>query len=163
MGRTLTEACARLRPVAVASPYSSDERGSFAAQFMTLPAAPYFGLELDLSDTHIVVVRLPQLAPHHLGGVRTHAVNGAVLAALFDCALGIAGSLQFPAQRVGTVELSMQFRRPAFDAPLNALAYCTRRTSHVAFVAAEIYAGESLCAGATGMVARSSSSEPAIW
>ncbi|MBS0396614.1 MAG: PaaI family thioesterase, partial [Proteobacteria bacterium] len=97
------------------------------------------------------------VADHHLGGLGTRAVNGAVIAGLFDVALGLAGTLQFAGQRAGTIELSIKLMRPAFEAPLEVLAVALKRTPHLAFTEAELYADERLCAVASGIVAVASS------
>jgi uncharacterized protein (TIGR00369 family) len=152
-----------IRALSNAIPLAAAERLAWGQRFARVPGLAHLGVEVDLSDDVLVSVRLPHLEEHHLGGVGTRAVNGAVLASLFDCALGVAGALQFPQKRVGTCELSMQFQRPVFASPVEALAGCTRRTSNLAFVASEIWSDGKRCAVATGIVALSSNEEPAFW
>ena len=89
----------------------------------------------------------------------------AVLAGLFDCALGVAGSLQYPTRRVGTCELSLKFMRAVFDTPVDVFGACVKKTDTLAFVESELYSGGKLCALASGMVAVASDrgDEQAVW
>ena len=63
-----------------------------------------------------VVVELPEVRPEHLGGLGTSAVNGMVLAGLFDLAVGSTVVLVDPRRRSATVQLSMSFERAVFGA-----------------------------------------------
>src|SRR5262249_59964259 len=57
------------------------------------------------------VVELPEVRPEHQGGLGTAAVNGLVLAGMFDLALGSTVVLVDPRRRSATVQLSMSFER----------------------------------------------------
>lgn len=146
-----------LRSRAQPVPLDADGRSRWQARMNALPGMRLMGAALDLSDPAIVALRLEAVAEHHLGGLGTRAVNGAVIAGLFDAALGVAGTLQFPGQRAGTVELAIKLMRPAFEAPLEVLAVAVRRSAHLAFTEAELHAGGRRCASATGIVAVASS------
>lgn len=142
-----------LRARAIAVPLPEPQRIEWARQFNLIPAVQRFEISIDLSDPALVRVTLPKIEDYHLGGLRVRAVNGAVLSGLFDCALGVAGTLQFSGKRSGTCELSMKFMRAAFDAPLEVFSGCVKHTDTLAFVEAELYSADRLCALATGMVA----------
>jgi len=142
-----------LRRRASAIPLDAAQRSEWSRQFNLVPAVVHFQTSVDLADPAIVRVTLPRIDEHHVGGLRVRAVNGAVLAGLFDCALGVAGALQFIGKRAGTCELSIKFMRAAFEAPVEAFAACVKRTSGLAFVESELYSGGRLCALATGIVA----------
>ena len=134
-------------------PLEAAERARWQERMNALPAMALMGGRLDLGDPSIVRLTLASVGAQHLGGLGTRAVNGAVIAALFDAALGIAGTLQFPGQRAGTVELSIKLMRPAFEAPLEVLGAAVKRTQHLAFTEAELHSDGRLCATATGIVA----------
>jgi len=138
-------------------PLEAAERGRWQARMNGMPAMALMGAELNLEDPAIVRLTLASVGVQHQGGLGTRAVNGAVIAALFDAALGFAGTLQFPGQRAGTVELSIKLMRPAFEAPLEVLGAAVRRTAHLVFTEAELHADGRLCASATGIVAVASS------
>jgi acyl-coenzyme A thioesterase PaaI-like protein len=142
-----------------AQPIPLDEAGrrQVAERMNGLASMRMIGARVDLADPCVVRLGLAEVAEHHLGGLGTRAVNGAVIAGLFDAALGVAGTLQFASQRAGTVELSIKLMRPAFEAPLEVLAIALKQSPHLAFTEAELYAQGRLCAVASGIVAVASS------
>ena len=142
-----------LRARALEIPMEAPKRNAWARNFNTLPAMTHFGAELDLSDTHLVRVKLPKVEPHHRGGLGTSAVNGAVIAGMCDCALGVAGVMQFPGARTGTVELSIKLLRPVIGDVLEFYAAAIKRSKSIAFSESELFSGHRLCALATGIVA----------
>lgn len=152
------EALAReaLAARALPIPMSAEQRQAWQDRFNAIPGMSYLGCTLDISDEHVVAVHLPEVEAHHQGGLGTDAVNGAVLAGFFDCALGVAGVIQFPGQRAGTVELSIKFLRPTRGDSLTAYAVALKRTKNLCFVESELYCGHRLCAVATGMVSTAS-------
>ncbi len=154
-----------LRRRAQPIPLDEPERRTWAEQFNRLPAMRRFETAIDLNDAAIVRVVLETIHEHHLGGLRLRAVNGAVLAGLFDCALGVAGTLQFRDKRAGTCELSMKFMRAVFDAPIEVFAGCVKRTDTLAFTESALFSNGRLCAFATGMVAVAADrgGEAAFW
>lgn len=156
---------AGLKDRAQAIPLDTGARAGWAEQFNRLPAVVHTDIRINLADPLLVRVVLAGIHEHHLGGLRLRAVNGAVLAGLFDCALGVAGTLQFSGKRAGTCELSMKFMRAVFDAPIDVFSACIKRTDNLAFTEGALYANGRLCATATGMVAVAADrgAEEAIW
>jgi acyl-coenzyme A thioesterase PaaI-like protein len=154
-----------LRTRALAIPLDEAQRLEWARQFNLIPAVRRFEISVALTDPALVGVTLPKIEDYHLGGLRVRAVNGAVLSGLFDCALGVAGTLQFAGKRSGTCELSMKFMRAVFDSPLEVFSGCVKRTDTLAFVEAELYSADRLCALATGLVAVAADrgGEEAFW
>lgn len=144
---------ARAQPI----PLAEAARRQIAARLNGLASMRLVGAHLDLADPAVVRVTLAEVAEHHLGGLGTRAVNGAVIAGLFDAALGVAGTVQFGSLRAGTVELSIKLMRPAFEAPIEVLAIALKHSPHLAFTEAELYAEGRLCAVASGIVAVASS------
>lgn len=126
----------------------------FAERFNALPAMAHMGAQLDLSTPPLVQVHLPRIEDHHRGGMGTEAVNGAVLSGLADCALGVAGVLQFNGESAGTVDMSIKFLRPALGDSLVACAVALKRSDRLVFAEAEIYASGKLCALATGVTSQ---------
>ena len=156
---------AGMRASAQPIPLADAERQAWAEQFNRLPAVRHFETAIDLRDPALVRVVLERIGEHHLGGLRLRAVNGAVLAGLFDCALGVAGTLQFSDKRAGTCELSIKFMRAVFDAPIEAFAACVKRTDTLAFTTSTLFSNGRLCAMATGIVAVAAdrAGEEAFW
>ncbi len=106
----------------------------------------------NLLRTHRNVTDPAEAGADHRDDLGTDAVNGAVLAGFFDCAPRVAGRLQFPDQRAGTVELSIKFIRPTRGDSLTAQAGARKRADNLAFVESGLYCANRLCAVATGMV-----------
>jgi acyl-coenzyme A thioesterase PaaI-like protein len=144
---------ARAQPI----PLDEAARRQVAARMNGLASMRLIGARVDLTDPKVVRLGLAEVAEHHLGGLGTRAINGAVIAGLFDAALGLAGGVQFGGQRTGTVELSIKLMRPAFEAPLEVLSIALNQSPHLAFTEAELYADGKLCAVASGIVAVASS------
>ena len=134
---------ARAQPI----PLDAPTREQFAARMNGLASMQMMGARLDLADPAVVRIGLAEVGEQHLGGLGTRAINGAVIAGLFDLALGVAG----------TVELSIKLMRPAFEAPIEVLSVALKRSPHLAFTEAELYAEGRLCAVASGIVAVASS------
>jgi len=130
----------------------ADQRRRWQEGFNALAGMEVMGATLDLSDARLVRVHLPEVRAHHQGGMGSSAVNGAVIAGLFDAALGVAGVVQFPGKRAGTVELSVKFLRPTQGQSVDAWAVALKRAEGLAFVEGELYAQGRLCAVATGIV-----------
>lgn len=139
---------ARGRPI----PMGAAARQAWADQFNAMPAMGAMDAMLDLSDPVLVRVHLSEVRPHHQGGMGSAAVNGAVIAGLFDAALGVAGVIQFPGRRAGTVELSVKFMRPTRGRSVDAYAITLKRAEGLAFMEGELWSGQKLCAVATGIV-----------
>jgi acyl-coenzyme A thioesterase PaaI-like protein len=148
MSASLEALKARARPI----PMDAAARRAWQEQFNALAAMAVMGASLDLSEDAVVRVHLPEVRPHHQGGMGSAAVNGAVIAGLFDAALGVAGVLQFPGRRAGTVELSVKFMRPTRGRSVDAYAIALKRAEGLAFLEGELWAEGRLCAVATGIV-----------
>jgi acyl-coenzyme A thioesterase PaaI-like protein len=148
MSTSLEALRARARPI----PMDAEAREAWAAQFNAMPAMGAMGATLDLSDAALVRVHLSEVRPIHQGGMGSPAVNGAVIAGLFDAALGVAGVIQFPGRRAGTVELSVKFMRPTRGQSVDAYAITLKRAEGLAFLEGELWSEGKLCAVATGIV-----------
>lgn len=138
-------------------PMQASQRERFAGDFNDLPAMRHFGARLVLDHECLVRVDLDEVETHHRGGLGTHAVNGAVIAGLFDCALGVAGVLQLPGKRTGTVELSIKLLRPVVGDEVEIFGAAIKRSKQIVFAESELFSGGRLCALATGIVAVASS------
>jgi acyl-coenzyme A thioesterase PaaI-like protein len=90
----------------------------------------------------------------------TEAVNGAVLAGLFDLAIGTVGWLTRPETRSATVSLSMMFFKPTLGDRISVEGRLLRSGMNLIFAAAEIFDGngevtarcDGTCAVAQGRI-----------
>ena len=166
MDYTEAEAVAALGARGLEIPLDETGRRSWADTFNQLDAMRYLGVQLHLADPRVVRVSLPRAEDHHRGGLGTTAVNGAVIAGMFDAALGVAGTLHFQGQRTGTVELSLKFLRAVPDGPVNVHAVTLKKAPSVAFMEAQLFSRGRLCATGTGMLAVASArgrAEEHLW
>jgi uncharacterized protein (TIGR00369 family) len=133
------------------------QRAEMAAQWNQHPGMKHMGATLDLSIPGIVRATIDPLKPYHRGGLRTDAVNGAVIAGMFDLVIGLAGYLHTRGRRAGVAQLSIQFLRPAEGDRLHVTGWPTRVGHNLVFAAAELRDGHGrVCAVCNGMVAVSS-------
>jgi uncharacterized protein (TIGR00369 family) len=101
-----------------------------------------------------VVVTIPGVRPEHRGGLgMASAINGAVIAALFDLALGCTPALLDPTKRCATLQLSMSFQRPLTGDSVRAEAEIDSHGKNTLFASARILDGQgAVCARAQGVV-----------
>ncbi len=106
-------------------------------------SAPMRQLGVRLEFTRVDRVRavIDPVLPHHRGGMGTDAVNGAVLAGLFDLAIGTVGWLTRPDTRSATVSLAMTFFRPTRGDRISVEGRLLRAGLNLVFAAAEIFDG----------------------
>lgn len=140
------------RGVPIALPMA--EREQWQAAFNQLPVMVHLGAFVDIRDPVTVRVVLPKFYPYHLGGMGGTSMNGGMIAAMFDCALAVAGILQFPEQAAGTVDLSIKISRAVCSQRVVAYSRAIKRTETIAFVEAVLFDGQNRhCASAAGIVA----------
>jgi uncharacterized protein (TIGR00369 family) len=130
------------------------QRAEMTAQWNEHPGMKHMGATLDLSIPGIVRATIDPLRPFHRGGLRTDAVNGAVIAGMFDLVIGLAGYLHTRNRRAGVAQLSIQFLRPVEGDRLQVTGWPTRVGLTLVFAAAELRDQHGrVCAVCTGMVA----------
>jgi uncharacterized protein (TIGR00369 family) len=106
------------------------------------PPMRQLGARLEFDRVDRVRVVIDPVMPYHRGGMGTDAVNGPVLAGLFDLAIGTVGWLTRPDTRSATVSLAMTFLRPTRGDRIVVEARLLRGGTNLAFAAAEIVDGE---------------------
>lgn len=129
-------------------------RTTWVTRFNDLPVMCHLGARLQLEDDTRICVVVPRLEPYHLGGMGGATMNGGVISAMFDCALGVAGVLQNPDRTSGTVQLEIKLMRPVSEPRVACYAWALRATRACVFTEAELYDGRNrLCAVGSGIVA----------
>ena len=106
------------------------------------PAMRHFGARLEFERVDRVRAVIDPVLPVHRGGLGTDAINGVVLAGLFDLVIGTVGWLTRPDTRSATVHLAMSFFRPTRGDRLVAEARVVRSGLNLVFAAAEIFDAE---------------------
>jgi len=105
------------------------------------PPMRQLGARLEFNRVDRVRAVLDPVQPFHRGGMGTEAVNGAVLAGLFDLAIGTVGWLTRPETRSATVSLSMMFFKPTLGNRISVEGRLLRSGMNLIFAAAEIFDG----------------------
>lgn len=124
------------------------------------PPMKHFGAHLEFTRIDRVRAVIDPVLPFHRGGLGGEAINGVVLAGLFDLVIGTVGWLARPDARSATVNLSMTFFKPTLGDRIVAEARLLRAGMNLVFAAAEISGGsgeatarcEGTCAVALGKV-----------
>lgn len=124
----------------------------------------YLGFVLGFPDTQTVEVRLPKVIGAQRGGKGSDAINGGVLAALYDFALGSTSLLLAPLRRSATVQLSMSFEKAVRGNSARCIAKMDRATKHLIFATAELFdeAG-TMCSRGTGVISLGTPVSIAEW
>jgi uncharacterized protein (TIGR00369 family) len=105
------------------------------------PPMKHFGARLEFTRLDRVRAVIDPVQGFHRGGMGTDAVNGVVLAGLFDLAIGTVGWLTRPETRSATINLAMTFFRPTRGDRVVAEARLVRAGMNLVFAAAEITEG----------------------
>ena len=106
------------------------------------PPMRQLGARLEFDRVDRVRAVLDPVMPYHRGGMGTDAVNGPVLAGLFDLAIGTVGWLTRPDTRSATVSLAMTFLRPTRGDRVSVEARLLRSGTNLTFAAAKIFDAE---------------------
>ena len=130
------------------------EREAITARWNSHPGMKHMGVRLDLSRRECVRVYVDPIREYHRGGLGTDAVNGAIIAGVFDLAVGLIGHLSTPGQRVGTAQLNIHFVQPVRGDRFEVLGRLIRAGRSLVFAAAELLdESGQLCARCDGIVA----------
>ncbi|NMO18577.1 PaaI family thioesterase [Pyxidicoccus fallax] len=126
----------------------------YAEKFNQSLSLRHFGAHLSFPEGRKVRITLPELRPEHRGGLGSaSAVNGLILSAMFDLAIGCSGALVDPSRRCATVQLSMSFERPVTGEGMRVEAEIENKTVSLIFATARVYDGEGrVCARCQGVV-----------
>jgi uncharacterized protein (TIGR00369 family) len=132
---------------------SLDSLARYAAEFNASQALTHFGMKVSFPDPEHVQVELNPIRPEHRGGLGTEAVNGGVLAALFDLVIGCSAALVDPTRRTATMQLSMSFQRPVRGTRLKAVASIDSAGDTVLFSSARVEDEQgAVCARCQGVI-----------
>ena len=111
---------------------SPDALQRYASGFNKSLTLRHFGAEVDFPSPSLVRVTLP-VKPDHRGGMGSEAVNGGVIAAMFDLVIGCSAALIDPTRRSATMQLSMNFERALLGDMLVAEGWIDRAGGATAF------------------------------
>ena len=133
---------------------SPDDLTAFEAEWNQHPGMRHMGATLDLSTVGQVRAVVDPIQAEHRGGLGTEAVNGAVIAGIFDLVIGLCGYLQTAGRRAGVAQLSIQFLRPVLGTRFEVRGHPMRVGKTLVFSAAELVDEQGIvCARCDGIVA----------
>jgi uncharacterized protein (TIGR00369 family) len=129
-----------------------EQLNRYAETFNASATLAHFGVKVSFPDADTVEATIAEIKPEQRGGLGTDAINGGVLAAMFDLAIGCTPALVDPTRRSATVQLSINFMRAVRGQRLVARAKIDRAGDVLLFASAQIIDEKGvICATATGM------------
>jgi len=132
---------------------TQEQLDRYAEQFNQSQTMRFFGARLSFPQGQKVVISLPEVRIEHRGGLGTAAVNGGIIAALFDYAIGCTPALKDPSRRAATMQLSMSFERPLLGDSVRAEATIDSAGTSTLFASARMYDSQGqVCARCQGVV-----------
>lgn len=132
---------------------SQAELDAFTARWNAGPILGFLGLEIALRARERVIVSIPRVRPEQRGGKGSDAVNGGVIAAMFDFAIGACAIITPPVRRNATVQLSIMFERAVRGDSARCEAVVERAAHKLLFASATVFdAAGNACSRATGVV-----------
>ncbi|MCY1075387.1 PaaI family thioesterase [Archangium lansingense] len=132
---------------------SQEQLDRYAEQFNQSQTMRLFGARLSFPQGEKVVVALSEVRPEHRGGLGTAAINGGIISALFDYAIGCTPALVDPTRRAATMQLSISFERPLRGNVVRAEATIDSVGTSTLFASARMYDDKGqVCARCQGVV-----------
>ena len=142
----MAESPARPRP-------TLEQLQKYATSFNASKALALFGVRVEFPDLEHVRVVSDPIREEQRGGLGTNAVNGGVLAAMFDLAIGVTPALIDPTKRAATMQLSMSFLRPVRGKRFTIDATIDRAGADTLFSSAKLFDERGqLCSTCSGLV-----------
>lgn len=124
---------------APAEPVTLAALGAYAKRWNEHPSLRAFGVRIDFPDTTRLRLEVAHVPRDMRGGLGDDAVvNGGVLSALCDLAIGCTAGLVDPERNSATVQLSIRFEQPLRGERILAEARVDRATRRMIFSSAEI-------------------------
>jgi uncharacterized protein (TIGR00369 family) len=133
---------------------TQEQLDRYADQFSQSAPMRFIGVRVSFPEGRKVLVTLPEVLPHHRGGLGTaSAINGGIIAALFDLVLGCTPALLDPTRRCATLQLSMSFLRPLTGDTVSAEAEIDSYGKNTLFASGRVLDSQgNVCARAQGVV-----------
>ncbi len=115
--------------------------------------ALHLGIKVNLSDPDMPRCEISNIQPFHLGGVGQEFVNGAVISATIDLALGLTGLKYSKLGSFATCSLNIDIARPIEKGRFYVVAKRNRKIDKKVFSEATIFnSNDEPCVYASGML-----------
>jgi len=123
--------------------------------FNRSPQLKHVGARIDLTTPQNPVVVLDEVKEQHSGGIGSDAVNGGVIAALADLALGLLGLLHYHDGMTATAQLTVHYLKPFRTKSITATAITQQVVGNRIFGTVEMRNDkQEVCAIAYGALAK---------
>lgn len=133
---------------------TESDRREFEALWNSHAGMRHMGARVDLSTPGLVRCTVDPIQNFHRGGLGTEAVNGAVIAGIFDLVIGLSGYVHTRGRRAGVAQISVQFLRPVLGDRFDTTARASRVGTNLVFSTAELVDERGVvCARCDGIVA----------
>jgi uncharacterized protein (TIGR00369 family) len=145
---------AKIRSMPPRSTITREALERYAEQLNSRVSLQQYGVRIAFPDTSRLTLRIDSVPLAMRGGLGDDAiVNGGVIAALCDLAIGCSAALVDPTKRSATVQLSIRFEQPLRGAHVLGEARVDRATGRLIFSSAEIMDERGqVCTRCQGMV-----------
>ena len=132
---------------------TQEQLDRYAEQFNQSQTMRLLGLRLSFPQGEKVVITLPEVRSEHRGGLGTAAINGGIISAMFDYAIGCTPALVDPTRRCATMQMSVSFERPLRGHTVRAEATIDSVGTSTLFASARMYDEKGhVCARCQGVV-----------
>lgn len=125
-------------------------------RFNDSPLFNALGFRVTACDEQHLTLDIADDNPCHQGGfgiLQALGINGAVISAALESAIGLCGFNAFGGRPTGVVELSVKILRVIRKKPCRIDAVIDKKSRDIAFVSAVLYSAQGgTCATATGIV-----------
>ena len=118
------------------------------------PCAEHQGFHLEFIDNKIAMVSIYEIKPEHLGGKGEHAVNGATISGILDCAVSVSGFMHYKDKTCGTISNNILMKRPLYGSHIICLGKVTKRSKHLCFGESAVFNDNAIiCATSDSIIA----------
>ncbi len=113
----------------------------------------HLGITISLDDPQNPRCIIKKISSIHLGGIGQDFINGAIISAVLDLALGLTG-LQYAGEgNFATTSLNIDITKPVKNGPFYAISKCNHKIGKILFSEATIYdCDDNPCVYATGKI-----------
>lgn len=131
-----------------------EQLSQLEAMWNAHPGMQHMGWRVDLSTPGLVRAFIDPVLPHHRGGLGTDAVNGAVIAGMFDLVIGLSGYMHTIGRRAGVAQIHVHYLRPVEGDRFEVTGWPTRVGRSLVFASGELRDQRgTVCAKCDGIVA----------
>jgi len=136
----------------ITNPLSEEQRKKMQEEWNSNFILQHMNVKVNFSNPEYIEAYIYPIQPFHRGGMGTDAVNGAVISALFDLAIGLVGVVNADFHRSGTVQLNINFLKPIKGNKISVISRLVKQGKSLVFAYAEaLDENNEVCATCNGI------------